>query len=636
MKLGATASSPFWSAVVCLVVAVACGPHFPRPFNADEMVHIGTGAALADYLTQQNASPEVCDRQSRGPHMGVLRKDHLADLHGRARGRNHPPGRLAGLRQRPAEDASVGGVGDVLRHDGPGVRDAASQVGPRGAASPPAEARGAPPGLPPAPRGPRAARAGDGRPAAAAGGRDGEGEARPLRGQARRGFSWRPWSWATTGGGGPPSPAPALDGFQAAGDEPLLRRFALRLADKALQVEARRRVIRLHIAASKWPEVTAHAPEVEAAVLAAGRYPVDLTQHAPLQGSMDIAIVGMRGVLLRQNVEQQVVTLLADQGPRDRTSAGTLLPELPLRGAVQLSLRGISSPVTLCARPEDLDVTPCVLPRDAHVKTPFVDIDDGGRLHFIEHAHTGDIFAEVRDRPKVSWPFEVAARTVFNLDWPATFEKPADVVMKGAAGGLGPNMRVAAEERAERLFFKVDIGKGPLLVAIERPDSASFSVVTRGANGRPGTPGAPGANGAAGSAGSPGSCPGSPGGPGGNGSPGGPGGAGGPGGPGANGGDALIEVSCASAECQRLGKILERVVRSEGGAGGPGGPGGRGGQGGAGGPGGSGASCTDSQGHYMSVGGGSSGSPGANGASGPKGPDGPPGLPGKVVFAIVK
>ena len=635
MKRGAAASSPFLAAVVCTLGAVACGPHFPRPFPADEMVHIGTGAALADYLTQQNASAEVCDRQSRGPHMGVLRKDDLDDLTGGLVGGTIPPDIWQGcanalLKTPPSEESATffdtmgKGYEKLLRKSdletqpalqqrlevlhqvflmrpaglephGPVITDLLQRL--EGAM---AKQR----------LGPFAARHGEDLLATVELGHD----------------RWK----------GAPVTAAVLDGLQASGDEPLLRRFALRLADKALQVEARRRVIRLHIAASKWPEVTAHAADVEAAVLAAGRYPVDLAQHPPVTGSMDIAVMSMRGVLLRQNVEQQVVSLLADQGPRDRASAGTLLPELPLRGALKISLRGISSPVTLCAPSEELDVTPCLLPRDVHVKTPFVDLDDGGRLHFIEHAHTADIFAEVRDRPKVSWPLEVGGHAIFNIDWPATFEKPADVVLKGAAGGLGPNMRVAAEERAERFFFKVDIGKGPLLVAIEKPDSASFSIVTRGAGGRPGTPGAPGANGAAGSSGSPGSCPGSPGGAGGNGSPGGPGGAGGPGGPGANGGDVLIEVSCAQAECQRVGKILEHVVRSEGGAGGPGGPGGRGGQGGAGGPGGGGASCTDSQGHYMSVGGGPSGSAGSNGADGPKGADGPPGLPGKIVFAVVK
>jgi hypothetical protein len=635
MKPGVPASSPFWIAALCSLGALACGHHFPRPFPADEMVHIGTGAALADYLTQQNANAEVCDRQSRGPHMGVLRRDDLADLtDGLVDGSilpdvwqacasallKPPPSeesatffdtmgkgyealvRRSDLETQPAVQSRLEALHQVFLMRPVGLEPHAPVMAELLARLQTAMAKGR--------LGPFATKHGEDLLATVELGHD----------------RWK----------GAPVTTGVLDGLQAAGDEALLRRFALRLADKTLQVEARRRVIRLHIAASKWPEVTGHAADVEAAVLAAGRYAVDLAAHPPLTGSMDIAVLSMRGVLLRQNVEQQVVSLLADQGPRDRASAGTLLPELPLRGAVQVALRGISSPVTLCAPPEELDVTPCVLPHDVHVKTPFVDVDDGGRLHFIEHAHAADIFAEVRDRPKVSWPLEVGGRRIFNLDWPATFEKPADVVMAGAAGGLGPNMRVAAEERAERFFFKVDIGKGPLLVAIERPDTASFSIVTRGAAGRPGTPGAPGTNGAAGSAGSPGSCPGSPGGAGGNGSPGGPGGAGGPGGPGANGGDVLIEVSCAQAECQRLGKILERVVRSEGGAGGPGGPGGRGGQGGAGGSGGSGASCTDSQGHYMSVGGGPSGSSGANGASGPKGPDGPPGLPGKVVLAIVK
>jgi hypothetical protein len=330
--------------------------------------------------------------------------------------------------------------------------------------------------------------------------------------------------------------------------------------------------------------------------------------------------------LLRQRFEDQVVTLLAEEGQHEAGSKGKLVPQIPLRGPLQIALTGLSSAVTLCAPREELDVTPCVLASEVHIQTPFVDLDELGNLHFIEHA------------PKASWGLEVgpAHTRVLTLDWPMFFEKPADVVLTGAPGGLGPNVLVTAEERAERLFFQVDTGKGPRLVAIEKQDATSFGIVSRGAQGSTGSTGSSGSNGSSGSSGSSGSCPGSSGGNGGNGSAGGNGGPGGPGGPGGDGGEMLVKVHCAANECQSVGKILQPILRSEGGAGGAGGAGGRGGQGGSGGSGGSGASCTDSSGHSTSVGGGSSGSAGANGSDGPRGPDGPPGKPGKVTYVIVK
>src|SRR5439155_3179152 len=65
-----------------------------------------------------------------------------------------------------------------------------------------------------------------------------------------------------------------LDALAAAHDETLLRRCMDRLPDASLRTEARRRVIRLHIAASPFPEVRQNAATVEPIVLKLGAYPV--------------------------------------------------------------------------------------------------------------------------------------------------------------------------------------------------------------------------------------------------------------------------------------------------------------------------------------------------------------------------
>jgi hypothetical protein len=615
---------------LAILVASGCGPHFPRPFQADDMVRIGTGAALADYLTQENASPEVCDRQSRGPHMGALGKEDLGSLTGGLMDGTIPPStwaacahallkappseesalffdamgrayekllRKADIEQKPELQARLAALHDLYLFRPAGHEPHAPLMGELVQHLEAGRASGK--------LGPFAA-----------------ARAEDLLLTVDLGHDrWK----------GAPVTTATLDGLAAGKDEGLLRRFALRLASRDLQTEARRRIIRIHIAASTWPEVTAHAGEVEAKVLATGRNAVDVAAHAPLpSASLDRAVLPVHGLLVRQKYDAQISTLLAEEGAGGQ---GKLMPALPMRGALHLPLAQLSLPPTLCAPEEELDVTPCVLASDVHVKTPFVDLDDHGDLHFLEHAKTADILKEIYDKPSVSWPVEVGHTKVLAFDWPVTLEKPDDVVMMGAP--KAPNTMVTVEEHAGRLFFQVDIGKGPLLVAVEKPDTARFAIITRGAQGTAGSPGAAGSNGSPGSSGSSGSCPGSPGGNGGNGTAGGNGGPGGPGGRGADGGDVLVKVACSGADCQRLGQLVAHVVKSEGGAGGPGGPGGPGGQGGAGGSGGSGASCTDSQGHSTSVSGGSSGSAGPNGSPGPRGPDGPPGSPGRVTFGTL-
>ena len=66
---------------------------------------------------------------------------------------------------------------------------------------------------------------------------------------------------------GRPVDVPTIDALFAAHDEKTLRRFADRLPTPHLRDEARRRVVRIHIAASPFHEVRDHAAAVEEIVM---------------------------------------------------------------------------------------------------------------------------------------------------------------------------------------------------------------------------------------------------------------------------------------------------------------------------------------------------------------------------------
>src|SRR4051794_18756704 len=66
---------------VCALAGCRSTPAaLPLPFTAQQMVQTGTGRALAHYLTQPDATSEVCSRTSKGPHVGALSKDDIDQL----------------------------------------------------------------------------------------------------------------------------------------------------------------------------------------------------------------------------------------------------------------------------------------------------------------------------------------------------------------------------------------------------------------------------------------------------------------------------------------------------------------------------------------------------------------------------
>lgn len=618
---------------VAALLLTSCGPTYRRPFTAEQMAKVNSADALVFYLEQPGATATVCDRTSQGPRFRRSRQNDFVDLvDGLVDGSVAPD-----LWQRctmlmleslqPDEstrllEAMVHGHHTLLAR-GSVETDKKEQakvdavhramlLRPRGSAPRPGSVAKDVAALR------QALEKGRLGPVAARYGKD-----------ILIAIDLDEGLW-----NGKKLSVAALDELQAKKDEALLRRIAMRVPDPALQQEARRRIVRLHIAASPLRAVREHAADVETIVMASGRYPIDIAKVTPTSAWLDEERVKVRGVLVRQDVRNQTATLLAFRG---KPPAASVIPSIDLRGAFHARVPGYDEPVTLCASPEALDVTPCVLPSDLHPKVPIVYVDAEGLLHFVEKVASRDAMRLVYNTPNLPLPFEINGQTLLHVEWPIVFEKPEPLIFDGPPSGRGPDLRVTIERRySPRVVFEVT-GAGQKLVGVVEPDDlASFAIASRGGAGPGGSPGSRGSNGSAGSAGSSASCPGGHGGNGGPGGNGGNGTPGGPGGPGGLGGDVVAHVSCATGDCGAVASVVKKMVRSEGGPGGPGGQGGAGGSGGSGGPGGSGSSCMDSQGHSQFASGGSPGSQGSPGSPGANGSPGAPGQPGRTDIRVAE
>src|SRR5262249_11819790 len=130
-----------------------------------------------------------------------------------------------------------------------------------------------------------------------------------------------------------------------------------------------------------FPEVRDHSAEVEEAVMKDGAYRLSLRDHPPRRALLDRQKLPVRGVLVRQRVWEQTATLLGYGGDRPGL---LLLPEITLRGALNVEVAGIFHPVTLCQLSSDLDPTPCIAARDVTIDNPLVYLDEKGAFHFVE------------------------------------------------------------------------------------------------------------------------------------------------------------------------------------------------------------------------------------------------------------
>jgi hypothetical protein len=309
----------------------------------------------------------------------------------------------------------------------------------------------------------------------------------------------------------------AIDALFQARDEKTLLLFGDRLAKPDLREHSRRRVIRLHIAASPYPEVHAGATTVEEAVLKQGSFSLSPAEHRPVRGWLDPGKMPIRGVLVRQHVWQQTATLLGYSGEPPTIS---VLPELKLRGALMIEVEGISRPVTLCGPAQSLDPSPCISVHDVSIENPVAYLDKGGAFHFVDEIGMRDAVKLAEGRDSFLLPVSVSGQRLLAFDWRLSFERPEDLVLTGSQPGSdGPALNVVADNRdPARFVFTVSGAGKSYLAVVESQDLGAFHIASRGAEGFEGTTGSSGSSGTNG-----GECE-----SGGAGGDGGPGGAGGP------------------------------------------------------------------------------------------------------------
>ena len=618
-----------WMSAACV------STHYQLPMTAAELSHHGKGAALVAYLSQPTATASVCDPRAPGPHFGRVDDEVRTAL---SRGFNDgriPPDLwracVKAFLQTSDQATATGLLDDVLTTATSAVESRALE---QDAA---AQARLDAMEQLYVDRGPDVSA-----PANTVANtltrlqRDIDGKRLGPVGQSRGSDLLVALDLERNRWNGRPVDASALDALQTIGNERVLRWAMNRLPDESLRREARRRVIRLHLGASPFPEVKQHAQAVEQAVMATGANPITLAEHPPVRGWLDPSVASARAVVVEQLLPEQTARLLSYTSGKPTPA---VIPEIPTRGTLHVELRGISLPVTTCAPAADLDVTPCLPPEAIEAERALAEVDAQGALHVIDSMAEAAAVALARTGRHLVIPIAVAGQRLAELNWPLQFAAPADLVLSPSGEGApGPDLDVHVDGLdSDRLIFDVEGGGRSHQAVLEWPDADPFHVVSRGGAGRDGRKGMDGMNGADGVDGQDASCPGSPASNGSAGGDGSNGWNGGPGGPGGRGGDLHVTmvVPAESAESMDvIMAVLEKMVRSEGGPGGRGGSGGAGGRGGRGGRGGSGTTCTDTDGHIDFLSSGIAGSDGSDGSRGFDGAPGSPGVSGHVTFVF--
>ena len=427
---------------------------------------------------------------------------------------------------------------------------------------------------------------------------------------------------------GAPVDAAALDRIYAQKDEKLLLHFSQRLPDAAIRREARRRIVRLHLAAIPYPELRARSAEVEEVVLAQGRYPLPLAQFSPVGGTLDPQRLVLDGAVLRQDLYAQTVAILA------HSPSANFLGEIALRGALQIQVQGLAQPVTVCGPggTDSLDPTPCIAPQELRSATEFAQVGPDGVLRLIGNLPMPQALLLATPGATVAVTLLVGNTPVYSARWGVRFDNPKSFLLQPAhAGQMGPNLDIQVDtSNPARLIYRVADGSHNYVAVVER-DSDPLRIGSQGGIGQSGPSGHPGHDGRHGRDGRFAHCPSTSGEDGESGGDGGDGGPGGNGGPGGDGGNVRVRVLCGGKSCEGLVEQLRDSIVSLPGPGGEGGSGGSAGSSGRGGTGGGSTSCGES--HYT-LPAGRSGERGRSGIPGPSGQPGRDGAPGRVSFQV--
>ncbi len=413
---------------------------------------------------------------------------------------------------------------------------------------------------------------------------------------------------------GTPMTPSVLGALEAAGNERVLLRAALRLPTEPLRREAARRLVRLRIATSPFPELSPTRQKVEEAVLRDGTNPIDL-EHAHIDTAW----------LARDPSWTSGLEIAQPRGAgfHSLQSSSGILPMVTLRGVVWAKVEGFSQALTVCREGRPLDPTPCLPEAALSIPSPLVRSIGRGRYEFIDDLERSQS-VEFAGADLLRLPVHLDGEVMGWLTWTMRYLPGPSIEYEARnPGGTGPTTKVRARELflSKRVVFEVESEGSRDLRVVEENDLGQFQIISRGGQGESGFSGADGAAGVDGA-----ECS--------DGSAGGAGSGGGPGGPGGPGGMLFVAVQCIDTPCSEESLTrLQRAILSRGGEGGPGGAGGSGGRGGAGGSARPATSHVDNSGQTVTDHQGcSSGSDGPRGPDGSRGPDGPAGSPGSVFF----
>lgn len=412
--------------------------------------------------------------------------------------------------------------------------------------------------------------------------------------------------------------------FQEGEEEPLLL-YSRRMPDEGLRTDARRRLVRLRIQSSEYEELREYAEVVEARVMAEGRMVV-----SPPEAGRRVRFIpegfAFRGLVVEQQVREQIARLLSFRESEENVS---VVPAVDLRGHLLFQVNDFARPITLCASPDDFEVSPCIDAGEVGIGVPFAMLESNGQFRFAETIAMDQVLDLAREDEFVL-PILFRGQQVAEARWGMRFRTTGPIAFQPGYGEPGPEVHVDVDATGANVIYTIGTNQ-PLYVVLDRDGLGGFGVVAAGGDGHPGEPGATGTPGRAGRAGRNASC--SQGGAtdGTDGGNGGPGGHGGPAGDGGSGGFIIATLRCRGARCGALRRDLAGTLAAPGGAAGVGGAAGRGGRAGPGGSGGASTTCNG-----VSLEAGRRGRDGVRGPDGRSGPGGRPGRRGRVSIRMTR
>ncbi len=327
-----------WALIGFLVCG--CGAHFPVPMTAGQLAQVDSGPALVAYLAQSDASPIVCDLRARGPHIQEMNPDIRSSLlNGLVEGKIDPilwRRCVDVLLKRLPRDEVPPWFDDVGRAYRKMLTDSDLEKSPalserlatlhRLYLERPAGLDGNPQVREPLLEELRAALT--------------KGKLGPVASH----FGQELVATIDVENGrwqGRVVDTAMMDALAGSGNEMTLSRFVERLPSAELREQARRRILRIHIALSPFPEVRQGAAAVEETILREGHNRVALADHRLVSAAFDGSKTPIRGVLVRQRVWAGTAMLLGyAQG---RSDLSVLPDALVSRGPVGTASVGFAA-----------------------------------------------------------------------------------------------------------------------------------------------------------------------------------------------------------------------------------------------------------------------------------------------------